>query len=214
LKVKVAAVLTTVSLFSGCAYNVQPAPVPVVNVQASYDTKIGGGWALVLDDSLSNVSRQVKPASFVCSAHSFPVVLGDALPSSLRRMFEQVFEQVQTRATPPSVDSLSREALKGTLLVRLEEFSPRITCQTGFFSGTCSASADIAVSVNARGPDGTLFATTASGSKVADGSSGGACEGGSQVLGDAINRSMKDMLERLGERVSNAPRLREAGNKK
>jgi len=199
---------------TGCAYNVQPAPVAVVNVQASYDTKIGGNWALVLDESLSSVNRQVKPASFVCSAHSFPVVLGDSLPSSLRRMFEQVFEQVQVRPSPPTAETMAREMFKGTLVVRLEEFSPRITCQTGFFSGTCSASADLAVSVNARNAGGTLFATNASGSKVADGSSGGACEGGSQVLGEAINRSMKDMLERLGERVSNSPRLRETGASK
>ena len=201
------------TILTGCAYNVQTTSVPVVNVQASYDTKIPGKFALVMDDGLKDATRQVKPASFVCSAHSFPVAMGSALATSLQRMFEQIFEEVQTRPSPPTADTMGREGLRGTIVARLEEFAPRITCQAGLFSGSCSASGDVAVSVNVRGASGTLFATSATGSKVADGNAGGACEGGAVVLGEAINKSMRDLLERLGERIANSPRLRDANAK-
>jgi hypothetical protein len=202
-----------IATLTGCAYNVQTTTVPVVNVQASYDTKIPGKFALILDDSLKDASRQVKPASYVCSAHSYPVSMGNGLSASLQRMFEQIFEEVQTRPNPPTAETMTREGLRGTIVARLEEFAPRISCQMGFFSGSCTANGDVAVSVNVRGTAGTLFATSATGSKVADGSSGGACEGGAVILGEAINKSMRDLLERLGERVANSPRLRDANAK-
>lgn len=210
----IAIALATVALaLQGCAYNVQTVTVPVVNVQASYDSKISGKFALVLDDSLKDANRQVKPGSYVCSAHSYPVSLGTGLSSSLQRMFEQIFEEIQVRPNAPTTEALGREGLRGTVVVRLEEFAPRINCQMGFFSGNCTAYGDLAVSVNVRGASGTLFSTSATGTRVADGSAGGACEGGAVVLGDAINRSMRDLLERLGERVSNSPRLRDANVK-
>jgi hypothetical protein len=125
-------------------------------------------------------------------------------------MFEQIFEEVQTRPNPPTAETMAQEGLRGTIFARLEEFAPRLSCQMGFWSGTCTASGDVAVSVNVRGTAGTLFATPATGSRVADGSAGGACEGGAVVLGEAINKSMRDLLKRLGERVANSPRLRDA----
>lgn len=207
------ALAASVMILSGCAYNVQTTSVPVVNVQASYDTKIPGKFALVMDESLKDATRQVKPASFVCSAHTFPVAMGNGLSISLQRMFEQIFEEIQTRPNPPTAETMGREGLRGTIVARLEEFAPRLTCQAGLFSGSCSATGDVAVSLNVRGVAGTLFSTSATGSKVADGSSGGACEGGAVVLGEAINKSMRDLLERLGERVANSPRLRDANAK-
>ena len=207
------AISAVAAFLTGCAYNVQTTSVPVVNVQASYDTKIPGKFALVIDDSLKDANRQVKPSSFVCSAHTFPVSMGSGLSTSLQRLFEQIFEDVQTRPNMPTADTMTREGLRGTILARLEEFAPRLTCQSGLFSGSCTATGDVAVSVNVRGPSGTLFATSATGSKVADGGSGGACEGGAVVLGEAINKSMRDLLERLGERVANSPRLRDPNAK-
>ncbi|WP_146191173.1 hypothetical protein [Acidovorax sp. HMWF018] len=208
---RIASVIAVLALFlSGCAYNVKPASVGTVNIHTSYDTKVPGRWVAVMDDGLKNVSKQVRPSSHVCSAHNYPVSLDDSLVSSLRRVYEQIFENVEVRPVAPTIETLQRDSLNGVITTRLEEFSPRLSCQMGFWSGTCTSSGDIAVSVNIRGQSGTLFATSASGSRMAEGDSGGACEGGSTVLGEAVNKSMKDMLERLGERVSSSPRVREA----
>lgn len=197
-------------IVSSCAYNVQPVSTKALNIYSAYEEKIPGAYALIIDNSVRNVNREIAPVSYVCSAHRYPIVVGDSLAISVKQTLESVFEQVIEQSTLPSNESLSKLRLNGTVLVKLDDFSPRILCTQGFFAGTCTANTDISFGVTVRGVSETLLATAASGSKTADGSAGGACGGGAEVIADSITRATREALERLAERLSNSPRLRAA----
>lgn len=204
--------LLVIASISGCAYNVPTISVAPTNIYTTYENKIPGNFALIVDDSVTNVSRQVRSSSHVCSAHTFPIVLGDSAASSINRLMESLFDNITTRSTMPTSDEMKRGNLKAAVVVKLDSFEPRVTCSMGFWSGSCTASADVSFGLVASGPSGRLAAFSSGGSKSADGDAGGACEGAARVLGDAISKSMKDALERMGERIANSQTLRQAQN--
>lgn len=193
---------------AGCAYNVQPSATKAVNIYSSYENKIPGKWILVLDPSIKDVSRDVKPATYICSAHHYPVQFGESLAVSLKSTFMALVDEIEERATLPSTDELAKLGAAGSAVVRLDDFSPRLTCSMGFWSGSCTATAELTVGLNARRVDGKAFATAVTGSKTADGDSGPYCGAASAVLADASTKAMRDMLERLAERIANAANLR------
>lgn len=195
-------------LISGCAYKVQPASTRAINIYSSYDGKIPGRFAVVLDERIRNERREIKPVTYVCGAHTYPVSLGDSIAVSLKHTLDQVFEETVERSSMPASDTMADDDLRGVVLVRLDEFSPRISCYAGFWSGTCVGTTDISFGVVVRGVQGTLFATSVAGSKTVDGSAGAFCDEGAMALADSITGAMKDALERMAERLSNAPRLR------
>jgi hypothetical protein len=204
-------ILLIIFAASGCAYNVQPVSTRAVNLYSAYENKIPGNFVLVMDNSLRNVNREITPASYVCGAHRFPITVGDSVAISIKQSLDAVFEQVREQGSAPPADQLNSLGLNGVILIRLDDFSPRILCHKGFFSGTCTASTDLSLGVTVRGSGGILASMAASGSKTADGDAGVYCSGGADVLGDSITRATRDALERLGERLSNSPKLREAG---
>lgn len=200
--------LLPVLVLAGCAYNVQPAATKAVNIYSSYENKVPGKWIVVFDPSVRDLSRDVKPASYVCSAHHYPVQFGDSLAVSLKHTFQALVEDVEERSTLPTTDELIKMGAIGSALVRVDDFSPRLTCSMGFWNGSCTATADLTVGINAKRVDGKGLATAATGSKTFDGDSGAYCGSASAVLSEAATRAMRDMLERLAERIANAANLR------
>jgi hypothetical protein len=181
-----------------------------VNNYSAYDDKIPGNYALVIDESMRNIERQIKPVTLVCQAHSYPIVIGDSLTVSVKQTLASIFESpIVEQTTVPSNDSMKKLGMTGVILVKLDDFSPRVVCVQGFWSGTCSGSTDVSFGVNIRGVVGPLFSSAASGSKTADGDAGAYCGGAAIVIGDSITKATRDALERLAERLSNSPKLRE-----
>src|SRR5687768_14024000 len=101
---RLAFLFLTASWLSGCAYNVPAINIAATNVYSTYDTKVPGTFALVLDDSVTNVSRQVKASGHVCSAHTYPIAIGDSIGVSVRKLMESQFDEVVVRTTMPSAD--------------------------------------------------------------------------------------------------------------
>lgn len=187
---------------SGCAYSVKPHAMPPIDIYSSYDEKIPGTWLVLIDGDIKNISRQIRASSYVCSAHTYPIEPGDAIAAAASRTMRAIFENTTEDKGDPEIN--------GTISVRLDTFDPRIRCSMGFFSGTCTASADVEFEVTVRDQNKKLFATSVGDSATVDGDSGAACEGGANTLSDAISKSVREALERMGERLSNAPRIRGA----
>lgn len=208
---KIIGLLLAIAVLSaGCAYTVQPAATKAVNIHTSYDTKVPGKFAVVFDDGIRSVNREIRPASHFCGAHTYPVSLGDSIHVSLQRTLALVFEDIVKKPSMPTADTMARLGIRGAVLVRMDNFSPRLVCSMGFWSGTCTATTEISFGVSIRGSGGTMFGTSASGSNTFDGDAGAACGGGAVVLSESITRATRDALERMAERVSNSPRLRVA----
>lgn len=194
---------------SGCAYNVAPTTAPAINVYSSYEQKVPGKWAVVLDESVRTVRRDIKPATYICSAHSYPLDAGSALSSSVRKTLEQVIGETVLRDAIPNPQSMKSEGITGSVFVKLDEFHARLACQQGFWSGTCNSTVDISIGSILRNSDGqVLLSTSAGSSRTADGSAGGACSDAGAAMAEATSRAMKDTMERLAEKIANSNTLR------
>ncbi len=204
--------LVTALALAGCAYNVTPTTAPAVNIYSSYERKIPGKWAVVLDESVRTIHRDVKPATYICSAHSYPIDVGGALSSSLRRTFEQVADDTFTRDSISSPQAMKAEGVTGSIFVELDEFQPRLSCQQGFWGGTCTSTVDISLGTTIRNSYGQILLSTSAGStRSADGSAGPGCGDAGNAMAEATSRAMKDSLERLAERMANSTALHPSG---
>lgn len=133
--------------------------------------------------------------------------MGDAFVSAISTTLQNVFEEIQVLATMPDGDA---SGFDGTIIVRLDAFEPRIRFIPGFWSGSATATTDLSLGVTVHGPGGSLLGTSVGGSRTAEGGAGAVCGGGAQVLAESIEKSMRDALERMAERVSSSSRIREA----
>jgi hypothetical protein len=207
MKKSAALCVISAALVGGCAYNVAPTTAPAVNVYSSYESKIPGSWVLVIDPS-TEFQREIKPSTYVCSAHKYPFSSGDTIKSSISQTMGNIFEEVISRSSAPTSEELAKNSLAGVVIVRLDSFQPRLACQQGFWSASCSATADMSFGVEVNGPNGRMLGTSVGSSKTHDGDAGGACGDAANVFAEAYRLSLKDSLERMAERVANAPKLR------
>jgi hypothetical protein len=193
---------------SACSYAVAPTPAAAVNIYTSFPEQIPGRWLLVIDEGARQVKRTVKPSSHECRAHKYPMDVGASVTESLKSTIDAVFDEVVVRTSMSSDEALRAENIAGSILVRLENFQPRASCQFGLFSFPCTASTDLSFGVSVRGPSGQLFGGTAGSTKTADGSAGGACGKISDLLAQSFENAEREALERLAEKLSNSDRIR------
>jgi hypothetical protein len=87
---------------------------------------------------MRNVNRQIKPVTFICQAHNYPIVISDSLVVSFKQTLALIFESpVVEQTTMPSNDSMTKLGLTGVIFVKLDDFSPRVACVRRFWTGTC-----------------------------------------------------------------------------
>lgn len=202
-----AAAVAVSLVLSACTYNVKPTSAPAVNIYSSYDDKIAGRWAVIVDPG-TEFRRDIKPSTYVCSAHTYPFESGTTMKASVMNTLSNVFEETVVRTSTPSAEEMASGELAGVVLVRLDNFQPRLACQMGFWSGTCTATADISFGLEVSGPEGRLFGTSVGSSKTTDGDAGGACGDAANVFSEAYRLALRDALERMAERLSNAQKIR------
>lgn len=176
---------------------------------SSYDDPIEGRWAVIVDESTTQFMREVSPSSYVCSAHDYPLDTGDSITQSLRITMARIFEETEVRKDLPSTDEMIYGGFDGYVLVRLDTFSPRMSCSAGFWSSKCTATVDMSFGIEAKEVEGERFATSVGSTKAYDGDAGMYCGDGAGILAEAYKLALKDSMERLAERASNSRRLRD-----
>jgi hypothetical protein len=210
--IKSLSILASVTVLLGaCSYPVQPSVSPALNVYTSYADKLPGHYILVVE--ASSWGKVVKPSSYQCSAHSFPMDVNAVFKESVTRTVEQLVESVEVASVPPTRETMSNKKIAGVILVKADTFEPKLTFIPGFWSATASAAMDVSAALTVDGPQGRLLGTSAGASRSADGDAGEGCGDGAKVLADATSKALRDLMERLGERIGNAPKLREASFK-
>jgi hypothetical protein len=207
---RTASILLLVLLAAGCSYKTPVQVAPAINVYSSYDTKIPGSVVLVVDGNLKNISRQLKPSSYECSAHKYPVEIESAFASSLKSTTESIFENVVEMSNYPTVEEMKANNVKGYIGIKLNRFDPKIRFMMGFWSANAIATSEVAFDIVVKDSENkTLMSTSVGASRTVEGSGGGACGGGAQVLSDAIYQSTKEAMERYAERISNSQQIRD-----
>ncbi|RKT25812.1 hypothetical protein B0G69_1541 [Paraburkholderia sp. RAU2J] len=192
-------VLSAVSVFSGCAYNVQVSSQSGAAEVMSTKVKQDKAY-LVFSDNLATAGKEVKPG-FACGAHRYPMYIGEPLESSLSKTVEAAYPHVVNNggSIPTSADGL-------IFKFDLSEFDPRIRFTPGFFVPTADANVDIAIHARVSDKAGKeLLATTFRGQGHS--SQDGSCGVGADALADAGQKAIANAMENFVDKVINTGSL-------
>ena len=198
--------IIVVLIATGCSYTATTDISPATNIYSNYPDRIAGRWALHVD--ADEMAGQFKVSGFVCSAHTYPVDARNAFSVSVERTLQNIMEDVEVVSNPIHREEIMASGFNGMIRVEARELEIDLTVIPGFWSSEMEADAELTVSVTVDGADGRLMGTTIEGDDDYKAQAGGACEGGATAIGKAVEAAMKETLERLGERLSNSPRLR------
>lgn len=206
-KISIVTVISLAFVLQGCAtYN---SVVPPANGASEIlpNRVIDGTAAVHISDELSTLTRQVK-LSYICSANTFNVNLGQAMTESIMRTMEGGFRQVV------KVDSQAQAPAGSYYLdFSLSDFYPRLNFVPGFWVATADASTEIGIRVRAINPQGVAVTQiTASGSGRSDASAGG-CAHGEQTITDASHTAVRKAMEDATQKLFNTGILTEAPRK-
>ena len=190
-----------------CTYNATPDESPAFDVYSNYDNVLPGTYALHIDDS--EFSGAFEFDGYACTAHTFPVDARSAFSSSVLKTFENLVEVVELVREPLDRTSLKEGGYAAQLMVRGEDMDARLALILGFWSSTVSADVELVASITAESAEGRLLGTTVAGEEDEDADAGAACEGGAEALSLATSGAIKKLVRALGERLTNARRLRE-----
>ncbi len=196
----------------GCSHTVLSTISPAVSIHSSYGEKMKGPVALVIEYDLKAVNQEVKPSTHICSGHSYPIMLGNDLASSIKATTDAIFEQVVEQSALPTRDEMQQRDIQGTIYVRVNRFYPAISFSRGVWETYGMASCDIVLEVIVTDSGNRdLLVTTVGGTRMAEGGGVHAfCGGGADILSNAISQGIRETMERYAERVSNSDKIRKA----
>jgi len=189
-----------------CAYQAPVGVSPNLNVYSSYGDKLPGTFALFV--SSDGFVQDVKPTGLSCSYHHFPLDVQAQFKESVVKTVQQLVENVEVVDQPLSGSELAASGKRGMIVVRADTMVARIQFIPGFWTATGDANVDLSANMTVDTQGGRLLGTTAEGTGNATGEAGQLCGGGANVIGQATEKAMKQLLGQLGERLSNSPRLR------
>lgn len=196
---------------AGCSYKASVPAVDIANIYTSYEEKIPGTVALIVDAQEDVFDRTIKPNTYTLGAHKYPIAAATAFKTSVLNTTKSVFENVVDRNEIPNIQQMYADNLNGYLVVHVKHFEPRISFIQGFWSATASSTVEIAFDFTVRDKNnGLILSSAVSASRTAEGDAGGAGAGGAPVIADATKKAVTEALERYAERLSNSSKLREA----
>ncbi|MEK7697978.1 MAG: hypothetical protein AAB310_00220 [Nitrospirota bacterium] len=200
--------LVALALFYiGCSRSyIVPISVSPAQTVYSINKKIEENIVIVFDKNINNVQKNVKPSSYACSIHNFPVNLDKSLALSIKHTTELVFNKVVELDEMPSSEKLQELNSIAVIYVKLKKFYPEISFVNHIFAN-CVTKLDVYVTgIN----DEKLLAVEVGGFGESDGSPQGIiiCNGGELILSEAISNSIKDTMEKYATILSNSSMIR------
>jgi hypothetical protein len=135
-----------------------------------------------------------------------------AFKEATLRTIEQLVDHVELVDNPVPFDAATAHGKAGVIVVKGDEIQARFVMTPGFWTASAEANVDLTAAVSVDGAGGRLFGSEASGAGHAEAPAGGMCGGAADALADATGKAMKQLLGQIGERMSNAPRLRNAAS--
>jgi hypothetical protein len=187
----------------GCAHKATVSTVRATNIYSDSDKKVTGSYTYIVDrTSLTKLRKDDTVQGYACSAHHFPIDGGDAFVNSLPSMLEEVFETIS------KANEGEGRSNKTQLVFRIERFEPRLKFNQKFFGVDAEATVELGVSVVGTRDGKRIFGTTVDTQRSKSGDGGAYCGGGGEVIADATRDAIKDVLEKLGERMANTQAFR------
>ena len=184
---------------SGCAYNatVMSTSAPVAEIRT--DKQCHKDVSYYIGSELHDLYKEVKPASYVCSAHKFPLEVGGAIESSIIKVLKGTFDNVSASASknPSEGDGAYK------FIFSLDSFRPILKFSMGFWAANITAQTEIVMKVLVIDSSGKeVVRTTISGEGAADLS--GQCGAGADVLQEATEKAVERALDNFVYKVINS----------
>lgn len=193
-------IIGVAALLQACAYSGHIQSVSGA-AEVMPTRRVDADAAIRVAPELSAISKKVN-TGFVCSAHNYTLNMGGALADSIMRTLEGSFKSV-VRADSPNENPQAY-----FLDFSLDEFSPRLRFNPGFWIATPEANTEISIRVRASRPgSGPIFQTTLRGQGHDEGSGG--CGEGMPVVEEATREAMQRAMDDLAQKLINSRALTE-----
>ncbi len=186
-------------ILSGCAYNAQvmSTSVPVAEIRA--DKQINCSVSYFIENELIDLNEDIKPSSYVCGAHTFPLKVGEALKSSIFKVLDGAFTNVTTSSSraPSNWDG------KYKFIFTLDTFNASLRFAMGFWEANIFGSSEIVIKVvviDANGKE--VVRTSIAGEGAANIS--GQCGDGANALTEATQKAIRRTLENFVYKIINS----------
>ena len=207
---KIITLLIASTALLGCSvtHNVNVGNAPAIDLYSSYNDKVPGKWALVLETS-KLAALSVVPDGSSCRGHKHNIDVAHSFAPSIISTLSNVFESVVIERTTLSRSLASEAGYRGQIIVRGETFDAELRFIQAFWDAEYKASVKIVLSASIDGTQGRLYGSTVVGDAAATSSASATCEGGSKALGDATEGAVRESLLKLGEGMANSQRIRD-----
>ena len=199
--------VAAVAALSGCAYNAPTEVAPAYDVYSNYDEKVPGRFALYVDAEEMRGEGKVRGQG--CSFHSYPIDARNAFRKSVYFTLENLTEYIEEVDEPLSQDQLLFGGYDAMVRVTARDYNAKLTAIQSFWSTDIEADVEVEARMQVDAIDGRALGVSFEGSGDSEYGAGAACEGGAEALGEATSDAIKDAMEQMGERISNARKLRE-----
>ena len=196
-------------LIGGCAYDAPTEISASYSVYSNYNDKIPGIYGLHVD--AEKMKQDVKAVGTgQCSAYSYPVDARNAFTQSVYGTFENLVEEMRSVDNLISAANLQTQGIDGMIIIKVENWEADFTPIPTGWVWLLEADSEITASIQVIGHKGNLLGSTIEASDEHSHSAGLWCEGGSVAVSKSVEASMKKAMDRLGERLTNSVRVREA----
>lgn len=193
---------------SGCSYSSQAPVSPAYNVYSNYDDKLPGSYALYVDADAMTGTYSVQ--GFDCAVHRYPVDARGSFKTSVHQTFQNLVENVELVDAPLSTADLQARGHRGQIIVEGQEMDVKLVVIPGFFMADMEADVEVAANMRVDDDDGQrMLGTTVAADKDAISEADIACSGGADAITAATSEAFEELMQRLGERLSNSRKLRE-----
>lgn len=195
------------AMLAGCSYGAKTSISPSYNVPSSYERKLSGDYAVKINAEA--MREDVSVSGFTCSAHDYPLDMRSAFETSTVKTVQQVVDNAKLVQSPLTRADMKERNFKGLIRVEGRNVDTDLTVDQGFFSSDMKAEVQMVASINVDTPKGRALGTTVSAERDKKTGAGAACEGGAEAISGAAEDAMQALMRRIGEEISNSPRLRE-----
>lgn len=189
------------AMLAGCTYTAQVAPTAAPAAEIIPERKSNLAISYYVSPELQALTRDASEG-YMCSAHKFPVNAGPAIASSIRSVNEAGFAS----ATSGGDASQPADGVDRHLVFQLDQFTPRVHFDQGWWSATAIANTELAMRVvayDAAGKEVLRVMIAGSGYGEID----GGCDAGAKALETATNQAIKRAMENYVSRVINAQQI-------
>lgn len=191
-------------ILSGCnlKYPTKPIATNELNIPASpCRDKIAGSWAVYIDKNTTVFNTEVEVDDWANMNKIFiPFDSADTISTSVEKTMSNIFEKIFIYEAKPSFKIVKENKVDGVIVVRLDEFSPIISCEMGL---RCLIAIFINLGVEVQSQDEVLYAASV-----------GVVRGNNKIqrLADAVRsayiKTLGASMEKMASKICNSHEVR------